>query len=78
MQLDLKKLITRYGTRAAGHHRSAMKFQAAIKRVDTAKAELAAQAQRTEDAKRHLDAAKNRVEIRKINVLANKRKSKQN
>ena len=41
--------------------------------MDEAKAALAAQTQRTEDAKRHLEAAKNRVEIRKINVLANKK-----
>lgn len=72
MQLDLKNLITRYGT--SGWTPSQRdEIQTAIRRVDTAKAELAAQAQRTEDAKRHLDAAKNRVEIRKINVLANKK-----
>lgn len=72
MQLDLKNLIARYGT-SDWTPAQRNEIQTAIKRVDTAKAELAAQMQRTEDAKRHLEAAKNRVEIRKINVLVNKK-----
>lgn len=72
VQLELKNLIARYG-RSGWTPSQRDEIQAAIKKVDTAKAELASQIQRTEDAKRHLDAAKNRVEIRKINVLVNKK-----
>lgn len=71
-QLELKNLIARYG-RSGWTPAQRDEIQAAIKKVDTAKAELASQIQRTEDAKRHLDAAKTRVEIRKINVLVNKK-----
>ena len=71
-QLDLKTLIALHGT--SGWTPSQRdEIQEAIKRVDEAKAELAAQHQRAEDARQHLDAAKNRVEIRKINALVNKK-----
>ena len=72
VQLELKNLIARYG-RSGWTPSQRDEIQAAIKKVDTAKTDLAMQIQRTEDAKRHLDAAKNRVEIRKINVLVNKK-----
>ncbi len=71
-QQDLKTLITRHGT-SGWTPSQRNEIEAAIKRVDVAKAELAAQRQRSADAKRHLEAAKNRVEIRKISTLANKK-----
>ena len=71
-QQDLKTLITRHGT-SGWTPSQRNEIEAAIKRVDLAKTELAAQVQRSADAKRHLEAAKNRVEIRKISTLANKK-----
>ncbi len=71
-QADLKSLIARYG-KSGWTPAQRAEIEQAIKQVEKTKAELEGQRQRTDDAQKHLEQAKTRVEIRHIDALTKKK-----
>lgn len=71
-QADLKSLIARHG-KSGWTPAQRAEIEQAIKQVDKAKADLEGQRQRTDDAQKHLERAKTRVEIRHIDALTKKK-----
>lgn len=71
-QTEVRALLTRYGT-SGWTPAQRQEIERAIKQAEQAKAELKAQRERTGDAQKHLQEAKERVEQRRIDALTKKK-----
>lgn len=71
-QADLKSLIARYG-KSGWTPAQRAEIERAIEQVEKAKADLEGQRQRTDDAQKHPQQAKTRVELRHIDALTKKK-----
>lgn len=71
-QADLRSLIARYG-KSGWTPAQRQEIEQVIERVDKAREEWKAQQERTDDAEKQLEAAKTRVEMRRLNALGNKK-----
>jgi len=71
-QRDLKSLIARHG-KSGWNPAQRAEIERAIAQVETAKTELENQRQRTDDAQKHLEQAKTRVELRHLDALTKKK-----